>query len=212
MRTATRRRTQAERRAESRDRLLDAALGCLAERGYAGTTFPEVVRRAGLSNGALWRHFRTKAELMVAASLHAEEQLGREAIGDGPSPDGDVAGAVARLWTWVHQPAFQALVELLRASRGDAELAEALTDADARAADLFFSAVGAMLGPDLADRPEFRRNVRMLGLILYGTGITAGLRRPADDRLLLGEVQEAMQVLFGDGKAPASGRGAADGR
>lgn len=199
MQTASRpRRTQAERRAESRDRLLDAALECLAERGYAGTTFPEVVRRAGLSNGALWRHFRSKAELMVAASLHSEETLGRHAA---PGGDGvvDLDEAVARLWSWVHQPAFQALIELLRASRGDAELADALTNADERAADLFFSAVASLVGPELAGRVNFRRNVRMLGLILYGTGLTAGLRRPADDQKLRAEVQECMHLLFADG-------------
>ena len=192
------RRTQAERRAESRDRLLDGALECLAERGYAGTTFPEVVRRAGLSNGALWRHFRSKADLMVAATLRSEETLAR----DTTSPDGTVVEldiAVARLWEWVHRPAFQALIELLRASRADRELADALTDADERAADLFFSAVAALVGPDLANRPSFRPNVRLLGLILYGTGLTAGLRTPSDDRRLLAEVQQVMRLLFRDG-------------
>ena len=192
------RRTQAERRAESRDRLLDAALECLAERGYAGTTFPEVVRRAGLSNGALWRHFRSKADLMVAASLRSEETLAHHAAPDEASVV-DLDEAVTRLWSWVHQPAFQALIELLRASRADAELADALTNADERAADLFFSAVASLVGPDLAGRSTFRRNVRMLGLILYGTGLTAGLRRASDDLKLRAEVQESMHLLFGDG-------------
>src|SRR5581483_10029359 len=65
---AAERRTQAQRRAASRARLLDAAVDCLAERGYGGTTLPEIVRRAELSNGALWRHFRSKNELLVAAA------------------------------------------------------------------------------------------------------------------------------------------------
>src|SRR5437667_2411507 len=73
--TRTARRTQAERREASRAKLLDAALSCLAELGYAGTTFPEVVKRAGLSNGALWRHFQSKAELLAAAALHSEQGL-----------------------------------------------------------------------------------------------------------------------------------------
>jgi hypothetical protein len=87
----------------------------------------------------------------------------------------------------------------LRASRADTELTEALTNADERAADLFFSAVASLLGSEMAARPTFRRNVRMLGLILYGTGLTAGLRRPGDDRKLRAEVQESMHLLFGDG-------------
>src|SRR5437016_5007169 len=44
------RRTQAQRRATTRARLLDAAVDCLAEFGYQGTTLPDVARRAGLSN------------------------------------------------------------------------------------------------------------------------------------------------------------------
>src|SRR5205085_9670279 len=66
----TTRRTQAERRAETRGRLLDATLECLAELGYAGTTTTEVVRRAGLSRGAQVHDFPTKAELVVAAVEH----------------------------------------------------------------------------------------------------------------------------------------------
>src|SRR5205823_12845827 len=68
--TAAPRRAQAERRAETRGRLLDATLECLAELGYAGTTATEVVRRAGLSRGAQVHHFPTKAELVVAAVEH----------------------------------------------------------------------------------------------------------------------------------------------
>src|SRR3954451_949467 len=68
-------RTQAERRATSRAKLVDAALTCLAERGYAGASLPEIVRRAGLSNGGLWRHFPSKAELLAATSLEAERRL-----------------------------------------------------------------------------------------------------------------------------------------
>src|SRR5437879_4625405 len=69
------RRTQAERRAHSRASLLQAAIECLAREGYAGTTIGQVVAAAGLSNGAMWRHFRSKAELMAAAVLQAEESL-----------------------------------------------------------------------------------------------------------------------------------------
>src|SRR3954451_22962343 len=61
------RRSQAERRADSRQRLLDAAIACLAEAGYARTTVAAVLARAGLSNGAMWRHFPTKAALVTAA-------------------------------------------------------------------------------------------------------------------------------------------------
>jgi AcrR family transcriptional regulator len=193
------RRTQAERRAASRSRLLDAALDCLAERGYAGTTFPEVLRRAGLSNGALWRHFRSKAELMVAASLHSEEQLINHPVPAGLdhlSPQQRLDSAVAELWTWIHQPAFQAMLELLRASRSDPELARQMTLSDERSAELFFAAVAARVGPQLAGRSDFQRNARLLGLALYGVGLTTGLRQAAAERRLLAEMQQLARALF----------------
>jgi AcrR family transcriptional regulator len=60
------RRTQAERRASARRRLLEAALGCLVEEGYARFTTLAVCRRAGMSQGGLFRHFPTKEDLLVA--------------------------------------------------------------------------------------------------------------------------------------------------
>src|SRR5919198_426272 len=116
--TATPRRTQAERRATSRARLLDAALESLAELGYAGTTFPEVVKRAGLSNGALWRHFQSKADLLAAAALHSENELAattRKGRGAHRSPAERLDAAVEALWRYSTQPAFAALLELYSA-------------------------------------------------------------------------------------------------
>lgn len=194
------RRTQAERRATSRAKILDAALGCLAERGYAGTTLPEVLRRAGLSNGAMWRHFRSKADLLVAAVLHAEATL-VPPDSAAPAPEqpaaAQVDAAVEHLWNYAQSPAFQALIELLRASRSDPELRSALIASDSHAAEIFFTACTRALGPALANHPTFRHNVRMLGLALYGTALTDGLRSPRQKSLLLGELKQLSRTLFG---------------
>jgi AcrR family transcriptional regulator len=64
---APRRRTQAERRSATSSLLLEAAIACLVERGYAATTTLEVARRAGVSQGALFKHYPTKVALLVAA-------------------------------------------------------------------------------------------------------------------------------------------------
>src|SRR6185369_6387055 len=64
------RRTQAERSATTRARLLDATIACLHDLGYAGTSTPEIARRAGLSRGAQLHHFPTKAELVTSAVEH----------------------------------------------------------------------------------------------------------------------------------------------
>ena len=194
------RQTQAERRAASRQKILDAAVSCLAERGYAGTTFPEVLRRAGLSNGALWRHFRSKADLLVAAVLHAETRL-VPPEGDRPRPERSAAAqvdaAVEHLWSFACSLEFQALIELLRASRSDPELRAALIARDRDAAELFFHACARALGPELTSHPMFRHNTRMVGLVLYGTALTEGLRSPRQDDLLLGELKQLARKLFG---------------
>ena len=61
------RRTPAEqaRRDATRARLLAAAHALVAERGYAGCAVTEVAARAGLSTGALYRHWPSKADLLV---------------------------------------------------------------------------------------------------------------------------------------------------
>jgi AcrR family transcriptional regulator len=62
------RRTQEQRSAETRKRLLDATIDLLIERGYARLTTADIAKRAGVSNGARVHHFRTKEDLVVAAN------------------------------------------------------------------------------------------------------------------------------------------------
>lgn len=60
------RRTQAERRAESEERLLLAALKLFAEHGYAGTTVADVGTQAGYSRGLVTQRFGSKIGLARA--------------------------------------------------------------------------------------------------------------------------------------------------
>ncbi len=68
------RRTQAERSAAMRARLLDATIECLVTYGYAGTTTPRVAELAGVTRGAQIHHFRSKEDLVVAAIEHLAQQ------------------------------------------------------------------------------------------------------------------------------------------
>jgi AcrR family transcriptional regulator len=61
---------QEERTRAMRQRLLEATLQCLVERGWSGTSTTLVSERAGVSRGAQLHHFPTKADLVVAAVEH----------------------------------------------------------------------------------------------------------------------------------------------
>jgi AcrR family transcriptional regulator len=60
-------RTAGVTAADTRERLLRAAATVFAERGYDGTRVADIAAAAGVSNGALYAHFDSKAELLVQA-------------------------------------------------------------------------------------------------------------------------------------------------
>jgi len=66
-------RLQEERSAETRQRLIDATIQCLYERGYASITTAEIAARAGVSKGAQLHHFPSKEKLVIAALEHLFE-------------------------------------------------------------------------------------------------------------------------------------------
>jgi AcrR family transcriptional regulator len=69
------RRTQAERKAATVAKLIDAAASALVEVGWAGASVQVICARAGVSQGALFRHFPTREALMVATAAHLGTQI-----------------------------------------------------------------------------------------------------------------------------------------
>jgi len=67
---------QEERSRVMRERLLDAAVECLIECGYSGTSTTLVSERAGVSRGAQLHHFPSRADLLVAAVEHVAQARG----------------------------------------------------------------------------------------------------------------------------------------
>jgi len=54
-------------RASARDALVDAALAEFSEHGYETATVADIAARAGVTTGALYAHFSSKLELLMAA-------------------------------------------------------------------------------------------------------------------------------------------------
>jgi AcrR family transcriptional regulator len=69
------------RKAQTRSRLLEAAARVYARRGFNGATLDEVASEAGLSKGAVYAHFGSKENLLVALmeeylAAQISEQIG----------------------------------------------------------------------------------------------------------------------------------------
>ncbi len=70
------RRTRAERRAETREHLLEAAARVFARKGYAGASVDDIAEEAGFTVGALYSNFASKQDLFLAAfERHCDQDL-----------------------------------------------------------------------------------------------------------------------------------------
>jgi len=117
----------AERRAATRAKIMEAAVRCLAEFGYAATSTPLVARLAKVSRGSLLHQFPTKVDLILAVAEYAADARGRKVIEElGPYPEGPdrFLMGVDAVWASLHTPAAIALMEVTIAARSDPELAE----------------------------------------------------------------------------------------
>jgi len=153
-----RRRTQAERSAAMRTRLLDATVECLVTYGYSGTTTQRVAEIAGVTRGAQIHHFRSKEDLVAAAVEHLAEQRVQAAIRDlgrvANTPDA-VSMMLDYLWESHQGPIFVATLELWVAARTDRVLAEHIERVEPIVIGALIGAL-AQLVPDRAAQKELR--------------------------------------------------------
>jgi AcrR family transcriptional regulator len=130
MATKKERRTQEERTAAMRHRLLEATVDCLYEQGYAGTTTTAVAERAGVSRGAQLHHFPTKAELVATSVEYVMERRLEEfkaSMTSLPETDNLFEAVILNLWDAFKGRTFYAWLELLVAARTDPALQETVS-------------------------------------------------------------------------------------
>ena len=125
---------QAEKSAQTRAAILNAACQCLIELGYANTTTALIANYADVSRGAMMHHFPSRITVIKAVIdyLH-DKRLGeyRELMANIDDPDiklskQSVSDSVEMAWRYVNLPSFIAYQELLAASRTDAELKQVI--------------------------------------------------------------------------------------
>jgi AcrR family transcriptional regulator len=168
--------SQQARSRETRRRLVAACIAALVERGLARTSTSEVCRRAGVSQGALFKHFPTKQALFAAtiealfAGLVADY---RRALAQ-PCPGGDrLAVAVELLWEIFRRPALQAAFELMVAARTDAPLRAALEAVQARHREQLLRAARELFPRAAAEREDFAAALDVVLSAMQGASLGA---------------------------------------
>ncbi|MFD6155064.1 TetR/AcrR family transcriptional regulator [Nocardia sp. NPDC060256] len=136
--TAQARRQQAERRAGTEAKLIDATIQCIVEIGYHRMSVREICQRAGVSHGGLFGRFDTLFDLIVAAAVEAGRRLTAgfiAAVAELPD-EADLAAILELLRDSARVPTNAVWIELNVAARTDPALAAhmAVARAEYRAA------------------------------------------------------------------------------
>ncbi|MER5885155.1 TetR/AcrR family transcriptional regulator [Streptomyces sp. NPDC001941] len=118
-----------DRSRATRQRLLEAAVACLAEVGWAGSTVSVVAERAGVSRGAAQHHFPTREGLFTAAVEYVAEERS-QALRTLPARDrAAVVEALVDLYTG---PLFRAALHLWVAASDEEQLRTRVVELEAR--------------------------------------------------------------------------------
>jgi AcrR family transcriptional regulator len=113
---ARNRRTQAERSAETRARVVRAATECVGELGYAGATTARIAERAGVTWGAMQHQFGDKEAIIDAVIDHTLEEFARQMGGlreAEPVLGRRVHAFTERAWAIFERPSYRAILSIL---------------------------------------------------------------------------------------------------
>lgn len=136
MGVVTTRAPKQDRSRATRRHLLEAAVSCLAERGWSGSTVAVVAERAGVTRGAVQHHFPTREDLFTAAIEHvAEEWLNavREQARALPRDGASRTRAVVDMLVGVYTgPLFRASLHLWVAATDEEQLRPRVNALEAR--------------------------------------------------------------------------------
>ena len=189
------RRTQEERSASTRQRLLDATLESLVEVGYAATSTTAVCARAGLSRGAQLHHYPTKADLVIAAVAHLAQRRATELRSDVPrdgSPEERLGTALDAIWASFSGPLFSAALELWIAARSDAELRASLVRFERKVGRAMAALFTELAEPVAAPPREVRQLLELTFHVMRGMALQRILRGDDTERRRLFDLWKRM--------------------
>lgn len=139
----------------TRQRLLEATVRCLAERGWAASTVSVIAHEAGISRGALQHHFPTREALVVAALEYMFQE--RRALVERLNPprggdDSDRVHAVVSTLIEVYTgDLFRAALHAWTAAAADEQVRSVIAPLERRFARSVHDLAVAHLGVDDSD-------------------------------------------------------------
>jgi AcrR family transcriptional regulator len=134
--------TQERRSFETRARLIDATIQCIAENGFAKATTAEISARAGVSSGARVHHFKSKLDLVIAVVRFTYELATTESlkVAEAADAQGDpLRRFIEDAYRFYSGPHYLFQHEVVNAARTSAELMQVVRPA----ADAYRAAVNA---------------------------------------------------------------------
>jgi len=195
-------RARQERSRQSRQRILDAAVRVLVERGYANASTLRIQQEAGVSRGALLNHFPSRDTLVVAAVQHVAAERIRD-LGTRTQwssvPETRISEAVDVMWATYSQPYFWASIELWVAARSNEELRAALRPEEHVTGAMVRRSTDVFFGPHLCALPGYPMVRELLNTSMRGVALTYAFapRDPATDPHLADWNAAARQLLLG---------------
>lgn len=128
------RNNEAAARGRPRDQELDrrittAVLTLLGEQGYEGITFEAVARRCRTSKASLYRRWRSKRDMVLAAVKDGPARKTSEPIETGASLRDDLLALVRRLTRTMRSADAGTALMLLQAGLEDPDLCDAIEEA-----------------------------------------------------------------------------------
>jgi AcrR family transcriptional regulator len=176
--------SRVKRSEETRAQITAAAARALAERGYGGVRVQDIARRAGVTTGAIYKHFPGGRAEVIAAAVEAEVA---SVVEEGPDEGGVgdwLAELAAQLLADPNRSGVALEIEALAAARREPDLAALMRGRPTRArAGLVESLAAARARGEIDSEmdPEafgYLAHALLLGMaLLYG----ATEQRPSTD-------------------------------
>ncbi|QUR66916.1 TetR/AcrR family transcriptional regulator [Mycobacterium spongiae] len=171
-------RTQQQRREETVGRLLQASIDTIVEVGYARASAAMIAKRAGVSVGALFRHFDTMGDFMAATAyevLRRQLETFAKRVAEVP-PDRPALEAALTILRDITSGSTNAVFyELMIAARTDEKLKETLQNVLSQYSAKIYDAARSLPGAESYPEETYPVLVALLTNVFDGAAIVRGV-------------------------------------